>query len=34
VLVDATLAPLAAGEYAVEATLGDVKQITPFRMVP
>ena len=34
VLVDATLAPLAAGEYAVEATVGDVKQITPFRMVP
>jgi hypothetical protein len=34
VIVDATLAPLAPGEYAVEVTVGDVKQTTAFRMVP
>jgi VWFA-related protein len=34
VVVDATLAPLALGEYAVEVTVGDAKQLTPFRMVP
>lgn len=34
VIVDATLAPLAPGEYAVEVSVGDVKQVTAFRMVP
>ena len=34
VVVDATLAPLAPGEYAVEVSVGDAKQVTAFRMVP
>ena len=34
VIVDATLAPLAPGEYAVEVAVGDAKQVTAFRMVP
>ncbi|HTM05454.1 MAG TPA: VWA domain-containing protein [Vicinamibacterales bacterium] len=34
VVVDATLAPLAAGDYAIEVTLGTAKQVTPFRVVP
>jgi hypothetical protein len=34
IVADATLAPLAAGDYAVEVTLGDAKQMTGFRIVP
>ena len=34
VIADATLAPLAPGEYAVEVAVGDVKQVTAFRIVP
>ena len=34
VVADATLAPLAAGDYAVEVSLGDAKQVTGFRIVP
>ena len=34
VVADATLAPLAPGEYAVEVVVGDVKQLTAFRMIP
>jgi len=34
IVADVTLAPLAPGEYAVEVSVGDVKQITSFRMVP
>ena len=33
-VADATLAPLAAGDYAVEVTLGDAVQVTGFRVVP
>jgi hypothetical protein len=34
IVADATLAPLAAGEYAVEVVLGDARQVTAFRLVP
>jgi VWFA-related protein len=34
VVADATLAPLAPGEYSVEVSVGAAKQLTPFRMVP
>jgi VWFA-related protein len=34
VVVDATLAPLAPGDYAIEVVVGDAKQVTPFKMVP
>jgi hypothetical protein len=34
IVADATLAPLAAGDYAIEVTLADAKQITAFRVVP
>jgi VWFA-related protein len=34
VVADATLAPLAAGDYAIEVTLGTAKQVTAFRVVP
>ena len=34
VVADATLAPLAAGDYAIEVTLGEAKQVTGFRVVP
>jgi len=34
VVAAATLAPLAAGDYAVEVSLGDAKQVTGFRIVP
>ena len=33
-VADATLAPLAAGDYAIEVTLGDAVQVTGFRVVP
>jgi VWFA-related protein len=34
VVADATLAPLAAGDYAVEVSLGEARQVTGFRVVP
>jgi VWFA-related protein len=34
IVVDGALAPLAVGDYAVEVTLGDAKQVTGFRVVP
>jgi hypothetical protein len=34
IVADATLSPLAPGDYAIEVTVGDAKQVTPFRMVP
>jgi len=34
IVADATLAPLAPGDYAIEVSLGEAKQITPFKMVP
>ncbi len=33
-VADATLAPLAAGDYAVEVKLGDATQVTGFRIIP
>lgn len=33
VVVDGTLSPLAAGDYAIEVTQGDAKQVTAFRIV-
>jgi hypothetical protein len=33
-VADATLAPLAIGEYAIEVSLGEVKQVTSFKVVP
>jgi hypothetical protein len=34
IVVDATLAPFAAGDYAIEVALGSEKQVTGFRIVP
>ena len=34
IVVDATLAPLAAGDYAIEVTLADGKQVGAFKVVP
>lgn len=34
IVVDATLAPLAAGDYAIEVSLGDRTQLGTFRIVP
>jgi hypothetical protein len=34
IVTDATLAPLAPGEYVVEVSVGTAKQLTPFRVVP
>ena len=34
IVVDATLAPFAPGDYAVEVTQGTAKQVTGFRIVP
>ena len=34
IVADATLAPLAAGDYAVELTFGGTTQVTGFRIVP
>jgi VWFA-related protein len=34
VIADATLAPLAPGEYTVEVSVGEAKQLTPFRIIP
>jgi len=34
IVVDATLAPFAPGDYAIEVTQGTAKQVTGFRIVP
>ena len=34
VVVDLTLAPLAAGDYAIEVVAGGARQLTPFKIVP
>lgn len=34
IVADATLAPLAAGDYAVEVTLDDARVVTAFKVVP
>ena len=34
IVAEAALAPLAAGDYAIETTLGDAKQVTAFQLVP
>jgi hypothetical protein len=34
IVVDAALAALAPGEYAIETTLDGVKQVTAFQLVP
>jgi len=34
IVVEATLAPLAPGDYAIEVVAGDEKQVTGFRVVP
>jgi len=34
IVVDATLAPFAAGDYSVEVTQGREKRLTEFRVVP
>ena len=34
IVIDATLAPLAPGDYAVEVAQGDARQLTAFRVVP
>jgi hypothetical protein len=34
IVAEATLAPLAPGDYAIETMLGDVKQVTAFQLVP
>jgi hypothetical protein len=34
IVADVTLAPLAAGDYAIEVTAGDATQVTGFRVIP
>jgi hypothetical protein len=34
IVIDAALAPMAAGDYAIEVGQGDAKQMTAFRVVP
>jgi VWFA-related protein len=34
IVVDGTLAPLAAGDYAIEVTQAEARQVTAFRIVP
>jgi hypothetical protein len=34
VVAEAVLAPLAPGDYAIETTLGDARQVTAFQLVP
>jgi hypothetical protein len=34
IVAEATLAPLAPGDYAIEVVAGDEKQVTGFRVVP
>ena len=34
IVADATLAPLAPGDYAIEVAAGNTKQVTGFRIVP
>jgi hypothetical protein len=33
IVVEAALSPLAAGDYAIEVTQGDARQVTAFRVV-
>lgn len=34
IVADATLAPLAAGDYSIEVTLAGTKEVAPFKVVP
>ena len=34
ITAEVALAPLTMGEYAIEVTLGDGRQVTPFRLIP
>jgi hypothetical protein len=34
IVIDASLAPFAPGDYAIEVTQGQAKQVTGFRVVP
>jgi hypothetical protein len=34
IVAEAVLAPLAPGDYAIETTVGDAKQVTAFQLVP
>jgi ribosomal protein S7 len=34
IVAEAVLAPLAPGDYAIEVTLGDARQVTAFQLVP
>jgi VWFA-related protein len=34
IVAEAVLAPLAAGDYSIETTVGNAKQVTPFQLVP
>jgi hypothetical protein len=34
IVAEAVLAPLAPGDYAIETTVGNLKQVTAFQLVP
>jgi hypothetical protein len=34
IVIDATLAPFAAGDYSIEVTQGNEKQLTEFKIIP
>src|SRR4030095_3243284 len=34
IVAEAVLAPLAAGDYSIETTVGNAKQVTPFQLRP
>jgi hypothetical protein len=34
IVAEAVLAPLAPGDYAIEVTVGDSKEVTAFQLVP
>jgi hypothetical protein len=34
IVAEAVLAPLASGDYSIETTVGDAKQVTAFQLVP
>jgi len=34
IVAEAVLAPLAPGDYSIETTVGDAKQVTAFQLVP
>jgi hypothetical protein len=34
IVAEAALAPLAPGDYAIETTVGNLKQVTAFQLVP